>query len=594
MNEFASMDRKPALHELISPAALEALSGSKAFQLGKDYMDDGAVRDLTVTADKIRARVEGTQAYRVVLSVESGEVAYGCSCPRAGDGYFCKHCVAVGLAWLASLGGAQLQIVPGAKKKRPDPWRDIQDYLCRQKTDVLVALVLDAARRDDRLYRSLLLKSERSAGGPDLARILRKEIDDATRTNGFVAWDEAGDLANTLHDIVDSLAELVQPATGGMLAELIEHAIARVETMLEDVDDSGGGMGDVIQRLGELHVAACRVSLPDPLTLAERLLRLEMSLAMGIWEFDPVDYREVLGDEGLNRYRELALAKWKAVAALDADAADEAGLMAIAPIMERLAKASGDIEQLVALKSRDLSSTYRYLEIAVLWHTAGKVEQALEWAERGLAAFPERADNRLRDFLAAIYLNRGRGEEALQLTWIQFKEQPRLENYQKLALVAGQIARWPEQRVRALSMIDTGIATAPGAFRQWGSQPGEPDYSLRVAVAMWEKDLEAAWDYANRGACRKELLLALAGELETSHLDDALGLYRRVVPGILEQTTNEAYAEAIKVVQRMAAALGAHQRHRDLAAYLGSLRVEFKRKRNFIKLLDQAKLGAAT
>lgn len=111
-------------------------------------------------------------------------------------------------------------------------------------------------------------------------------------------------------------------------------------------------------------------------------------------------------------------------------------------------------------------------------------------------------------------------------------------------------------------MIDAVAATAPGALRQWGGQPGEPDYSLRVSVAMWEKDLEAAWDYANRGACHTRLLLALASELETSHLDDALALYRRVVPGILEQTTNEAYADAIKVVQRMAAALGAHQRHR--------------------------------
>jgi uncharacterized Zn finger protein len=588
------MDKKPALQELISPATLEALSGSKAFRLGKEYMDDGAVRNLSVTGDKIRARVEGTESYSVMLGIASGQVCHGCSCPRAGDGYFCKHCVAVGLAWLASLDGAQVQTGPGAKNKRRDPWRDIQDYLGRQKTDVLVTLVLDAAARDDRLYRSLLLKAERSAGGAGLARTLRKEIDDATRTNGMVPWDEVGYLVETLHDVVESLTELLQPATSGVLAELLEHAIERVETMLEDVDDSGGGMGDVIHRLGELHVEACRMSVPDPLALAARLFQLEMTLALGIWEFDPVAYREVLGDEGLNRYRELALAKWNSVAALDADAADEAGLAAIAPIMERLAKESGDIEQLVAVKSLDLSSPYRYLDIAELWHKAGNAEQALEWAERGLAAFPGRADKRMRDFLAEIYLDRGRGEEALQLTWMQFEEQAGLENYKKLALVAGKIARWPEQRARALSVIDTIAATDASAIPEWSRQPREPDYSLRVAVAIWEQDLEAAWDYANRGACRRNLLLALAGQLETSHLDDALELYRRVVPTILGETSNDAYAEVIEIVKRMAAALGAQQRHQELAAYLGYLRGEFKRKRNFITLLDQFERSAAT
>ena len=96
---------------------------------------------------------------------------------------------------------------------------------------------------------------------------------------------------------------------------------------------------------------------------------------------------------------------------------------------------------------------------------------------------------------------------------------------------------------------------ASGAFRPPG-QAGERDYSLRVSVALREKDLEAAWDYANRGTCREKLLLALASELEPSHLDDALALYRRVVPGIIEQTGNEAYADAIKIVQRMGGGAG--------------------------------------
>ena len=90
--------------------------------------------------------------------------------------------------------------------------------------------------------------------------------------------------------------------------------------------------------------------------------------------------------------------------------------------MEQLAEASGDVDELVAIKSGDLSSAYRYLDIAEIWTTAGQPDKALEWAERGLKAFPERPDNRLRDFLVAAYLPRKRNGEALQLTWIQFEQ----------------------------------------------------------------------------------------------------------------------------------------------------------------------------
>jgi len=72
-------------------------------------------------------------------------------------------------------------------------------------------------------------------------------------------------------------------------------------------------------------------------------------------------------------------------------------------------------------------------------------DKALEWAERGLKAFPDQPDNRLRDFLVAVYLVRERNDEALQLTWVQFEERPSLELYRKLHAVADQLALWPEQ-----------------------------------------------------------------------------------------------------------------------------------------------------
>ena len=112
--------------------------------------------------------------------------------------------------------------------------------------------------------------------------------------------------------------------------------------------------------------------------------------------------------------------------------------------MERLAEASGEVDELVAIKSRDLSSSYRYLDIAETWTKAKQPDKALDWAERGLKAFPERPDNRLRDFLVAAYLKRKRNDEALQLTKVQFEERPAHERYKKLHDVADKLGLWPE------------------------------------------------------------------------------------------------------------------------------------------------------
>ena len=571
---------------LITRAVLEELAGTTAFQRGEEYFSAGAVERLRVSGDKITARVEGTETYQVELRDDDGELAYDCTCPRAADGYFCKHCVATGLAWLAENSAAPKSGAASGKKKRRDPWRDIKDYLTTQPPEVLIDLLLDVAQRDDRLYQSLLLKAERIGGGRNVAEAFRRAIDGATRIHGFVDWREVGTFASNIEQVADSLAELLKPDTAAMLVELAEYAIERVENSLEQVDDSNGEIGGIAYRLGELHVKACTMARPESAGLAERLFRFETTLPFGLCSFDATTYRTALGKEGLRRYRELAEAEWRKLKPRGAKDGYDAHRSRITRIMEQLAEASGNVEELVAIKSRDLSSGYSYLDIAEIWTKARQPDKALEWAERGLKAFPERPDNRLRDFLVAAYLKRKRNDEALQLTWVQFEERPILEHYKKLHDVAGKLDLWPEQRNRALARIAETIAREASTTSRWKPKPSAPNYSLRVEVALWEKDFDAAWESAHAGTCDRNLLIALAAKLESSRPDGAISLYRRVVPPIVEQTNNAAYEEAIKLIRKVGGLMKAQNQSRPFGDYLAELRVQFKPKRNFIKSLD--------
>lgn len=569
---------------MISLAILEDLAGTTAFRRGEEYFSVGAVSRLRATDDKVTAQVEGTETYQVELRDEDGDLAYDCTCPRAADGYFCKHCVAVGLAWLAEQA-AETKPKAG-KAKRRDPWRDIKDHLATQSPETLIELLLDVAQRDDRLYQSLLLKAECTGGGGNVAKAFRRAIDGATRIHGFVDWRKVGTFAGNIDQVVESLAELLKPDTAASLVELAEYAIERVENALEQIDDSNGMVSGTVYGLGELHRKACAMARPEPTGLAERLFRLETTLPFNVCSFDAATYRDVLGKEGLRRYRELAEAEWRKIKPRDSKDGYDGNRYRITRIMEKLAEASGDIEELVAIKSRDLSSGYCYLEIAEIYAKARQHDKSLDWAERGLKAFPERPDNRLRDFLVAAYLKRKRNDEALQLTWVQFEERPVLDHYIKLHEVASKLGAWPAQRARALIKVDEVIAREAAATSRWKLQASTPNHSLRMQIALWEDDLDAAWSAAHGGICNWSLLITLAGKLESTRPGDAVSLYRRVVPLIVEQTNNTAYDEAIKLIRRVGGLMKAQKQQSQFGDYLAELRVQFKPKRNFIKLLD--------
>ncbi|ATE58715.1 DUF6880 family protein [Thauera sinica] len=578
------------LSKLITRSTLDHLAGSTAFRRGEEYFSVRAVGRLRATDDKITAKVEGTETYQVELWNDDGDLAYDCTCPRAADGYFCKHCVAVGLAWLADRASDEDHTAQSGKSKgktkRRDPWREIKDFLGTQPQESLIELLLDVAQRDDRLYQSLLLKAEQVVGGGNVVQVFRRAIDEASSIHGFIDYREVGTFAGNIDQIATLLAELLKPDTAAVLVELAEYAIECVEHAMEQVDDSNGEIGCIVCRLGEMHLQACTMAKPDAIALAERLFRLETILPFGLCSFDAATYRSALGKKGLQRYRELVEAEWSKIKPRTDDKGYDARRAVITRIMERLAEASGDIDELVAIKSKDLSSSYRYLGIAETLAKAGRADDALEWAERGLKAFPDSPHNDLRDFLVAIYLKRERKDEALQLTWVQFEERPCLETFKKLHDVAGKLGLWPAQRERALAQLADLTAREAATTGGWKPKSSLPNYSLRVSIALWEEDLDAAWTAAHQGICDRNLLVTLGGKLESVRPEDAISLYRQVVPRIVDQTNNSAYYEGIQLIRKVGGLMKTLNQSRQFGDYLAELRVQFKPKRNFIKLVD--------
>jgi len=216
--------------------------------------------------------------------------------------------------------------------------------------------------------------------------------------------------------------------------------------------------------------------------------------------------------------------------------------------------------------------------------------------QRGNAYFSAGSVGPLRDTgkkvsarvdLVIAYLQRRRNDEAMHLTWLQFEERPSLTQYKKLHAVAEQLGIWPEQRERALARVAEVIADQAAFTLLWQSKPAPPYYSLRLEIALWENDLDAAWTAVHAGNCNQGLLIALAGQLEPTRPNDALILYKRMIPSIVDQTNNTAYADAVRLIGKVGEIMNSQKRNREFDDYIAELRARFKLKRNFIKLLNE-------
>jgi len=297
----------------------------------------------------------------------------------------------------------------------------------------------------------------------------------------------------------------------------------------------------------------------------------------------------VLGKKGLAVYRKLAEAEWAKIPQLHPGASEEYGKrFRITSMMEALARASDDIEALVAVMSRDLSHAYHYFQIAEEYKKARLHDKALEWAERGVKAFPERTDSRLRDFLAEEYHRRKRHDEAMKLIWAEFTDHADIGNYRKLAGHAKRISEWPAWREKALTFLREFIIKARKKQSQsrWDHVP---DRSTLVEIFLWEKDYETAWKEAKEGGCGNHLWLGLAAKREKDYPEGALEVYKQQVEPTVNQKNNDAYKKAVTYLVKVRDLMERLDRGADFMSYLESVRIQHKIKRNFMKSIDSVR-----
>ncbi|MDW4910657.1 hypothetical protein RB628_36380 [Streptomyces sp. ADMS] len=545
---------------------LRTLAGVRSFERGLGYLD--AVTGLEVGEGSVTAVVHGTDIYEVELSLGGDTGISGwCDCPYGQEGNFCKHCVAVGLTVLR-----QAEAIPRQRSAARARASGLQAWLTALSRDELLALVREQIGEDRELRRRLELRAAAAHSDTDAVRDRILVLIDPRpfARYGYIEYADATGYARQVEEAADALRALASGGSAARAVGLAEEAIRALGQAYEEVDDSDGVVGQAVAAVAGAHLEACGVACPDPERLAEWLVSQVLGDRNDATDLDPLDYAHVLGPAGLARMRQLAA---------EARRRSPRG-WAERYLMERLVKAEGDVDALVALYAKDLvPSGVTHLRIAEELEAAGRADEALAWAERGLreTATEAHVDSRLVDYVCDRYTRAGRMAETVTVRRGRFRAERSLAAYQHLRAAARAADCWETEREAALAVLRDDARRERGG---WYAGP------VLIDALLDDGDLDAAWrEAADRADDRQWQQLAdLSCEARPA---DALAVYLRLVEPLKEPTGDRVYERLARLLS------GARGCHRALgtedafAAYLAVLRAELKRRRKLMTILDQ-------
>lgn len=552
--------------DAFTAATIRRLAGPGPYERGVGYLAGNRVEAPMFLDGRARALVRGTMPYVVELWTDGGRPRWECSCPAAEDGSFCKHCVAVALALRPGVNA------PASPSRAP--------------------VAAEAARA--RTTRRTTTRGEVEGGDDIKLSVWMRRIERAFAPYGdFVSYREAEGWADGIHIMIEHLESLCDLGHPDAVAGLAEHAFRWADESINWVDDSDGHLIGVIERLSELHLRACHEGTADPVELAGRLVKLELKSELDGFHRAAASYTDILGEAGLAEYRRLLEPRWKQVKpTTEWDGAN----FAVRQAMIGWALATGDPDALIEVHSRGSMSPRDILEIAIALNAAGRIDEAISWAQRGIndRRSRPRASDDLREFLAQLLAERGEADGATRLFRQAFVADPTLDRYRRL-LESDPSHDWLERCrgelrdiLQRLNDPDAGVSSAKQAPSSMPVPHAVPQAATAlVEILLYEGLIDEAWDTAAQFGCTTPMKLTLARFREQTHPLDAISVYEPQALTIIRLKRPDRYRGAIELmerIRRLADAAGEPERFTSL---LQRVRTEHKPKRRLMAEMDE-------
>ena len=241
----------------------QKLFASHILERGYDYYCDGAVENIEIGRDDIRADVVGTEDYEVEISLNDGKVTdMYCSCPYAAGGNNCKHMAAVLYEWTADImdedepedtdnedmdndaDAESMDLFEPAvtvcdyKKKSAA----VEKLVTSAERDIVQAFLVSVLAEDKKLllrFRNMVNKCATKEDVEDYFEQIDEIADRYLGRDHFINYYQAYDFMLELEEIIDKdVRRMIDNGSHISAFHVMNHIFVLLGNV--DMDDSGG------------------------------------------------------------------------------------------------------------------------------------------------------------------------------------------------------------------------------------------------------------------------------------------------------------------------------------------------------------------
>ena len=547
------------------------LAGEATFAKGMLLVKAGKVHQLTWQENSVSAKVEGNHAYQVSLHIDEEEVSSSCTCPAATYQVMCKHAVATAIALMA-----RLEQKKDGKESKSEAER-LRSLFMRQEKEALIALLLEELGRDERRWQHWLQRADRS-DQPITQTSLKKQIDEALPKESLWEWREVADYFDAAENQFEAIWEALELLPVEAQWALVEHALSRLNLVLEQIDDSGGHRfgieGELNSRLPTLFQQLPWSEQQQADWLFKHLLEKPLDLFPSLSDF---------GDAGTNPH---LLALCEQALERQQGPSDSWQIkwqrQRYAEPLLAAARANGQWRTELSIKSRLAQNVSDLLELCQLCLANQEPLDGEYWLTkaRQQANHPQ---DQLRCNRMEIRLSEELDDKprAWALANRLFEQQPSFAEFQELRQLQQRLD-WPDEGLlqRVEQALQAIYRPAEGSLIR-----SQSDALLWFYLDQGRED--EACDWVKERQVGAKALLTLADRVLQRRPLDALCYHFRVAAATVAQTNNDAYQQVVTQLQQLEKALPGDEAIRaHFFQQVNALATEHKRKRNFIQLLD--------
>ena len=253
----------------------QKLFASHILERGYDYYCDGAVENIEIGRDDIRADVVGTEDYEVEISLNDGKVTdMYCSCPYAAGGNNCKHMAAVLDEWTADImdedepedtdnedmdndaDAESMDLFEPAvtvcdyKKKSAA----VEKLVTSAERDIVQAFLVSVLAEDKKLllrFRNMVNKCATKEDVEDYFEQIDEIADRYLGRDHFINYYQAYDFMLELEEIIDKdVRRMIDNGSHISAFHVMNHIFVLLGNV--DMDDSGGETSMLAEQIYQL------------------------------------------------------------------------------------------------------------------------------------------------------------------------------------------------------------------------------------------------------------------------------------------------------------------------------------------------------